>query len=136
MPKHEEFLELCAAATAGELSAQEQEKLSAHLAECPDCRTAFKEYELSAQQAVSAMASEFVPEETAHDSTWSIEDAEKRLFQRIESESYSRAEGRNRYEKQGQRFTYRPTQFRFRELWMSIAAVVILALALGIVAYR
>jgi anti-sigma factor RsiW len=40
MGPHEEFLELCATATAGELSAAEQAKLNAHLAVCPECREA------------------------------------------------------------------------------------------------
>ena len=35
MVPHEEFLELCAAATAGELSIDEEARLDAHLARVP-----------------------------------------------------------------------------------------------------
>jgi hypothetical protein len=36
MGPHEEFRELCASATAGELSVDERAKLEAHLGECSD----------------------------------------------------------------------------------------------------
>jgi len=36
MTPHEEFLELCAAATAGELNPDEQANLDAHLADCAE----------------------------------------------------------------------------------------------------
>lgn len=46
MVPHEEFLELCAAATAGELTADERAKLDAHLAVCKECREASAEFEM------------------------------------------------------------------------------------------
>lgn len=37
MHPHEEFLELCASATAGELTSEEKARLDLHLAGCEDC---------------------------------------------------------------------------------------------------
>src|SRR5262249_39689870 len=38
--------------------------------------------------------------------------------------------------KRGQRLGYRPSQFRWPEVWMSLAAVVLLSVALVVTAYR
>jgi hypothetical protein len=139
MAPHEEFLELCAAATAGELTGAEQTKLDAHLGACPDCRRAMSEYEVASQHGAAALASAFAPEETESESSWSVEEAEEAFFERLEAEKGSPKtgiEGRSDGAKQGQRFTYRPSQIRWREVWMPFAAAVLLALALGIAAYR
>ncbi len=56
MSSHEEFLELCAASTAGELSAEEQARLDTHLAVCQECRLAKSEYEAAAAKATAALA--------------------------------------------------------------------------------
>ena len=138
MAPHEEFLELCAAATAGELTADEQARLEAHLAACPECRQAKREYEVASLHATSALASEIAPEESQIDSSWSVEEAEKAFLKRLDSEKESSKADAERREptKRGQRFTYRPSQVQWREVWMSLAAVVLLALALAITAYR
>src|SRR5271163_4836774 len=86
MSSHEEFLELCASATAGELSADEQKRLEAHLTECADCRRAMSEYEAAARTATSALAQEFATKDEAVDGPWSPENAEKTLFERLDKE--------------------------------------------------
>src|SRR5882762_4265836 len=48
MGPHDKFLELCAISTSGDLTEEEQKDLQAHLAECPDCRQALKEFEAAA----------------------------------------------------------------------------------------
>jgi len=139
MAPHEEFLELCAAQTAGELTVAEQAKLATHLAACPDCRRAMSEYEVASDHAAAALASALAPEETESDGSWSVEEAEKTFFKRLEAEKESPKAGiggRRDGAKQGQRFTYRASQIRWREVWMPFAAAVLLALALGIAAYR
>ena len=139
MEPHEEFLELCAAATTGELTAPEQQKLNAHLAECPDCRRAAEDYEVATRETISAMASDVVLPEVPSDSSWSVDKAEKAFFKRLDSESVPAGEAVKNEPataRQGQRFVYQPLQFRSREIWMSLAAVLLLGLALGIVAYR
>jgi len=141
MGAHEEFLELCAAATAGELSTGEQAKLDAHLASCPECRRARSEYETARRTALTALAQELATEKGSADDSWSVEEAEKRLFRRLDEEqkqdkSAALEQGHTGELKPGRRFTYHPSQIHWREVWMTFAAAVILALALGITLYR
>lgn len=58
MAPHEEFVELCALATSGELSDKERQKLDAHLAVCPECRQAMKEFEAVVDVGVPLLASQ------------------------------------------------------------------------------
>jgi Anti-sigma-K factor rskA/Putative zinc-finger len=141
MGSHEEFLELCAAATAGELSADEQAKLDAHLAVCPECRQAGNEYELASRTVVAAVAQELEPTGEAAGDSWSVEEAEKTFFKRLDREqklAQSVTPKQNHTERliPGRRFGYRPSQIHWREIWMPFAAAVLLALALGIASYR
>jgi hypothetical protein len=145
MGGHEEFRELCASATAGELSAREQAKLDGHLAGCPDCRRVMSEYEAVARTGRSVLMQDFAAEDEAADGSWSVETAEKAFFKRLDREPgdpESKAYNSNRPDqtpdpaKVGKRFTYRPSQIHWREVWMPFAAAVLLALALGIAAYR
>ena len=57
MGPHDEFLELCAVSTSGDLTEEEQNKLKAHLAGCPDCRQALKEFEAAVDIGVPFLAS-------------------------------------------------------------------------------
>jgi len=140
MTPHEEFLELCAAATAGELNPREQANLDAHLAECAECRRAMREFEIASRHGVAALASELAPEKTETDNSWSVEKAEEAFFKRLDKESGRQSaavEGDHEMSsKRGRRFTYRPSPIRWREVWMPFAAAVLLALALSIAAYR
>jgi Putative zinc-finger len=127
MGSHEEFLELCASAVAGELTADELARLDAHLAGCADCRRVKGEYEAATRAGVAALAEDFAWREEAVDGSWSAENAEKAFFKHWD-------EGQEA--KPGKRFTYRPSQIRWRDIWMPFAAAVLLALALGIAAYK
>ena len=135
MVPHEEFLRLCAAATAGELKTDEQAKLEAHLAECPACRQALGEYEAASKHAITALISTVEPKEAESDSRWSVEDAEKRFLKRLGIEEGSKSDCGDEI-KRGKRLAYRPSQFRWREVWMSLGAVVLLSVALVVTAYR
>src|SRR5437016_4544351 len=87
MGLHEEFVELCAAATAGELNVEEQARLDAHLAVCPDCRRAKSEYEAAAVKGMAALAEEYgLDDEEGIDSSWSVGKAEEALFKRLGKE--------------------------------------------------
>jgi hypothetical protein len=141
MRRHEEFLELCAAATADELSADEQAKLNAHLDACPECRQAMGHFEFAATMGVAVLAEEFAPNEgNDPDGSWSVDRSEKAFFKRLNNEQRQESSKISLDEadpaKTGQRFTYRPSQILWQELWMPFAAAVLLALALGMAANR
>jgi Putative zinc-finger len=140
MTPHEEFLELCAAATAGELNPAEQANLDAHLTECAECRKAMREFEIASRHGVAALASGLAPEKTETDNSWSVEKAEEAFFKRLDKEAERQTAEGDKEERtpanRGQRFTYRPSLIRWREVWMPFAAAVLLAVALSIAAYR
>jgi hypothetical protein len=141
MDSHQEYLELCAASTAGELSAEEERKLEAHLAACTSCRRAKLEFESAVQRAVTDLADDLSSPFEGPEPAWSVEQAEVAFFQRLESEQHTHHSGQSAIEEPeseppGSRFTYRPSRIPWNELWMPVAACALLAIALGILAYR
>jgi hypothetical protein len=142
MGSHEGFLELCAAAIAGELSVEELARLEPHLAVCPECRRARSEYEAAALTGVAALAEDLDPkDEEGIDHSWSTKKAEQAFFKRLDNETEQSEFNRAGYDssdkaKTEQHFTYRPSQIRWLEVWMPFAAAILLALALGIAAYK
>ena len=85
---HEEFLELCALSTSGELTAEESERLRTHLAQCEECRRARQEYERIVATTIPQLAAESNSEEEAGNppGTWSIERAEADLMNALREE--------------------------------------------------
>jgi hypothetical protein len=141
MGSHEKFLELCAAETAGELNADEQARLVSHLAACPECRGAMREFESAARVAVLALPLESQSADGTANNSWSVEVAEKRFFKRLNREQKQpqpskSEEGHSAVLTPGRRLGYRPSQIHWREVWMTFAAAVLLAAALGIFAYK
>ena len=141
MDPHEEYLELAAASTAGELNAEEEQKLEEHLAVCASCRWAKREFELAVQKAVPALADDLSSPSEEPGSAWSVEQAEAAFFKRLEADRDGESPGEGPREGTearpvGGRFTYRPSHIPWAELWMPVAACALLAIALGIVAYR
>jgi hypothetical protein len=88
---HEEFLELCALATTGELTAEEWTRLNEHLAHCSACLRASREFEEVVATAIPALAAESVPEECGENllETCSIEQAEQTLRESLNAEPTS-----------------------------------------------
>jgi hypothetical protein len=138
MARHEEFLQLCASATAGELTCDEQANLRAHLEGCSECRQVMQEYEVAAERGAAALSLKFSIKETESDRSWSLEQAEKAFLKRLSAENRSEAGAGSDAEmaKHDQQFGYRPLAVHWREVWMSLAAIVLLALALALAAYR
>ena len=140
MDSHEKYVELCAASTAGELSRGEEQELQEHLAVCASCRLVKQEYEMTVEKAVPALADDLASSPAVEpDSNWSVERAEAAFLKRLRTEQNSSSadvSARANSEQTGRRFTYRPSQIPRAELWMPFAACVLLAIALGVVAYR
>jgi len=89
---HQEFRDLCALSTTGELTAEEWYRLTQHLADCADCRKVKAQYERVAEVMIPVLASG-VHSGAAEDSeddlpsgSWSIVDAEARLMKSLENE--------------------------------------------------
>jgi hypothetical protein len=83
---HDEFISLCALFYAGEISDEEWALLQVHLAYCDSCRNTFEQYRQIAKDVIPAMAasaaaaeSEAAPVESAA----SLEEAERRLMNRL-----------------------------------------------------
>lgn len=138
---HDEFLELCAVATSGQLTSEEQQKLREHLAACSSCREAMQQHEAVVGHAIPAMAAHEMPEHVEPGPGWSVDKAEAALFERIAREDEaSRSAQKDRAETQ--RPTDTPRVFPFagaatwRRVWTLYAAAILLSVALGICAYQ
>jgi hypothetical protein len=89
---HEDFPELCALSTTGELTAEEKTRLNAHLAYCDACRQLLDQYERMVAMQIPALAAESYreqDEENGPPGSWSIEHAEATLMESLRSETYS-----------------------------------------------
>ena len=135
---HDEFLALCALSTSGELTGEERARLQEHLAVCPSCREAMKQYEAVVSKTIPALAPD--PEHVESDPSWSQEQAEAALFQRLtlEEELGTDRGGADRDSASSdvRRVPLSATQATWRNVWTLCAAGVLLCIALGVSAYR
>ena len=134
-PPHDEFLELCALSTSGELTGEEQKRLQEHLAVCPSCREAMKQYEAVVAKTFLALAPE--PESSESDLPWSQEQAEAVFFERLTLEEKSGTDrGGTERNTSTNLVPFSVTQATWRNLWMLYAAGILLFIALGFSAYQ
>jgi hypothetical protein len=85
---HEEFLSLCALYPTGELTEEEWALLQIHLAYCDSCLATFREYEKIGRDVLPAIAASANAEDTYEgdcESSFSLEDAEYRLNQKLDA---------------------------------------------------
>jgi anti-sigma factor RsiW len=138
MSPHEEFLELAAAATSGELTQEERRNLDEHLAGCAPCRQALEQFKATIRTAVPAIAPGVPPDDSKADSTWSQDRAEKRLFEHLDREERERGEKKKAIpgRQDEHHRAYFPSRIRWDHLGLSFAAIAVFALGLGINAYR
>jgi hypothetical protein len=85
---HQEFQELCALSTTGELTAEEWARLTEHLADCAVCREAKRQYEGLIATMIPALGAESTADEDGEDApgVWSLEEAEATLMASLRDE--------------------------------------------------
>jgi hypothetical protein len=85
---HQEFQELSALSTTGELTAEEWARLTRHLADCASCREAKGQYEGLIATTIPALAAEPSADEDVEvaPGSWSIEEAEATLMESLRGE--------------------------------------------------
>jgi hypothetical protein len=138
---HDEFLELCAVSTSGQLSEEDQRRLREHLVVCSSCREALQQYEAIIRHAIPAMGAKETPENLEAGGAWSEKQAESALFERI-----ARDEGGGGIERNRPIPPHRETSVRrvlapesaaaWRSVWALYAAGILLFVALGFCAYQ
>lgn len=137
---HDEFLELCAASTTGELSEDEREQLEQHLAVCASCREALRQYESIVSHVIPAIAAGEAPEGIATTvGDWSEERAEQALFDRLgreEKGGTDRNDRRNRSSSFPHRIFPFSSESTWRNVWMLYAAGILLFVSVVFFAYR
>ena len=137
---HEEFVELCALAASGNLSEAEGKKLREHLVACSECREAMKEFNAVVDEVIPELAPELTGE-PALDPSFSQEKAEASFRKRLADE---KEQERNRVEADSlaSPLIVRQSQNSFRrhfdryDLWLPMAASVLLCVTFGILSYR
>jgi hypothetical protein len=141
MGPHEEFLELCALSAGPGLTPEERARLNEHLAGCPECRKAAREFETIVTEAVPAMAEDLAPQAESDDPSFSPGSAEASFLRRVsEEDEKSRAEYRDAEPwlsplavRRSHRLRRTFDRYHF---WMPLAAGLILSLSLAILTYR
>jgi hypothetical protein len=141
---HDEFLELCAASTTGELPDDELRRLEQHLAVCASCREALRQYESIVSDVIPAIAASDAPERVPTPAdNWSEEKTEKALFDRLAREEEGQEEQRvdlTHLRNDSSYFPHRIPPFcsesAWRNVWMLYAAGILLCVTIGFFAYR
>jgi hypothetical protein len=85
---HEEFEELCALSTTGELTTEEWKRLEQHQAHCALCRESQRQFERVIATTISALAEEdgANPVDGSSPGSWSLEAAEAALMESLGGE--------------------------------------------------
>ena len=137
---HDEFLELCAVATSAQLTQEERRKLQEHLAVCPSCREAAKQYEAVVAHIIPSIAAEEVLDDIEPGPYWSEQRAEATLFDRIAKEQSATKGAGARLETNVPPDAFRVLPFAgeatWHHVWNLYAAGVLLAVALGVCLYQ
>ena len=138
---HDEFLDLCATATTGSLSQEERRRLREHLAQCGSCREIMAQYQAIVDRVIPSWAAD--PAEGKRASgDWSLEEAEKQLFARLDEPESTPVQ---RPSRESHLPSVSPAALNarvssgdalWRHVWVQFAAALFLVAALGLIAYR
>jgi hypothetical protein len=137
---HDEFLELCAVSTSGQLSQEDQARLQEHLVVCSACRDALREYESIVNEVIPAIAADEASE-LAPGPSWSQAKAEKAFFERLaQEEKRERDAAEGTGDKDSARTPSRRVlpfapESTWRHVWMLYAAGILLFFTLSFCAY-
>jgi hypothetical protein len=146
MEPHDEFIELCAVSTSGELSEQERRKLEAHVAGCAECRQALREFQTAVDVGMPFLASKLSPALSLDSSeplsphpaqseqTASLEPAPP--LQNTAHQVGIEADVGKRGFAFAQRNGHGHTKVNWNYVWLPFAACILLTVALGIYSYR
>src|SRR6267378_2269479 len=141
MGPHEEFLELCAVSTSGDLTEEEQKKLQVHLAGCSECRRALREFEAVVDVGVPSLSSK-LPVGTSEESVLPQNELAGSVLSNVAAEAKGRADAGVSLgdEERGFAFArrngHRRARVNWNYVWLPFAACILLTIALGIYAYR
>lgn len=133
--EHDDFLELSALSTSGELTNAERERLDLHLSDCRGCREAMKQFDLVVTRAIPAIGAEcsqLENETTSDPSRWQ-EDALEDLLARLPERREVR-EWRN--ESSLAQAVGRQSSETWRTVWTLYAAGILLFVSLGVLLYK
>jgi hypothetical protein len=139
MEPHEEFLELCALSTSGDLTEDEQHTLQSHLSGCAECRQALKEFEAAADIGIPLLCPKLagMPREAsvaAH--PHQVESASSGT----ESPGTGQGEATASPSKRAFAFAHqdghRPAPVNWNYVWLPFAACILLGVALATYTYR
>jgi len=141
MVSHEKFLELCAVSISSELTEEERVELEEHLKGCSSCREVLEQFKASVKAVIPAVAEHGAEHGVDPDPVFSVEKAEAAFFSRFDREGgFDRLEPKKQLaagafdaDKQGSR---RPAGAGWEQLWMPLAAILVLCVTLGIASYR
>jgi hypothetical protein len=141
MGAHEEFLELCAVSTSGELTEEEKIKLQRHLAGCPECREALKEFQAAAEISSPLFAAEASGELPPKAETWSVDAAQAAFGRRLARKNDVKRTGPSQPEIVRAGELSKPNgkpvlSEHWNTVWLPFAAAILFAATLGIYAYR
>lgn len=143
MEPHEEFLELCALATTGELSKEEQRRLAEHLAVCAECRQANQEFAAVVDTGVPLLVPELAERwrtAAVHDNREALDGIPVLVTSEVREPETdtcrTRVTSREGSAVHGERNAHRQSYFHSRLAWLPFAAGILLTIALGTYAYR
>lgn len=136
---HNEFLELCAVSTSGQLTEEEQKKLQEHLAVCESCRETLKQFESVADRAIPSITVGEPFEDLEPEPNWSLERAENAFVKRLREEKHGPPEFNdvNDISRIPSPHLYPfSSESTWRHVWMLYAAGILLFVSLSFYAYR
>jgi predicted nucleic acid-binding Zn-ribbon protein len=136
MRPHDEFLELCAVSTSGDLSDEERKKLEDHLAGCPQCRQTLKEFEAVADVGVPLLSSELAPIPSEHPNPAPSEMSGTIIPRSPAIDGKTGPEFPDMALIAAHRNGHGRTHVNWNYVWVSLAAGVLLTVALGLYSYE